>query len=1221
MANWLDKYEQGGLVLKQKTKDNYGKKPNPNDVTVSSGPNYVGMGNDITGRDYSPAWGGQFQSGGFLQPISYKLPSRYRIPYAEPSTELATSIGGVNGEPAYLIPTFKGGKDLKDPVDEYRKTGEHLGGPFKTWQEAEKWEQEIRHPYVEKGKPIPTPLKRWGDMEDGGYVAQKGKSIPVPTTADSARLFNAQTALNNFYAKEMKAGRIRRKSVDNTLPGDPNISSSGLKGLNKDNLDFYRAQIKTRNERKEGMDDEYYERYFKFSPEQVRDLENKGLGQTKGSSEYQQYYRDMVTPMQNLAAPFALIDSRIAPQREIRYEPTTFDYPGGDVMVYDYDPLAIKPYHMRTDKEKIEWEKKYGKGTPITGSIKKPITSTGKSKIEPEKKKTSVIKKSEETKTKETKLTKPTKTEETKPAPYTPTGSKKYIVNGMEVSEEDFLGSGNTTGGSKRIIYNTPKLGTQKVLRLDGTPETDPDKIRKAMRAQEKDSDMAMGGSLPGAVGFTYARVAGSAPANGKYTKKTKASAQNGKEMKFYQEGFDFKPNSIAQDGAIVDPMGQWAHPGEVTIIPGTDITMEGVDYPVLGISDTGDTQMMYPGEDYDFDGDYVTEYPMMKSGGWLSKYQSGGPLSRSNLEMMSTLQKDIKKQKDKKGRELLVEAANAAKNKRETVKQDNRTSREKEVAQQEVLKLKMNEARGSSPFTQTLSSFTPTGSNQAAGQIAAENIGQMTPMMGATRLFTTAMDPKNNPYGISKNNGWLDNTFGILGLVGDYLDVGAVTTPAIASGLKRFTNKPSSKVNQLDNSGRIAVETVDPETGESKFIYQLDDSPIANNYVYKPKPAKASDFTSFSTKIGDKIESISNKILNVLNNTSNYKRPLGSLEAYKNWAKLIHPELQYVDPKIIKQIHKEGIKTLNKTSGLSKVENPSRHLGLYIRDRLADKIPSFADPVVTHPTSGKFINYGPEQLHPNVLSKEELPIFEQIYAGDEDSKLWSHLRDLNKIPVRDWGYDIGKLTAQENNLVNAYAHGYDEIMNARNTGEISFNTSKFYQDKAEALNQAIQKNKFPEATSVRRGTRDYTVELLDPVTFKPTGKTVLKSELGAGDVFKDEAFLSTSIDLNSSIGNPIASEIVEIPGGGKQSYAYPNAVSSSPFPNEMEAVLPRGLVRRVEEVRPSTVDEFSNVKFPNNAKFRTKILNPYNLLLPLGGAALFGKEEKENGGWLTKYK
>ena len=35
----------------------------------------------------------------------------------------------------------------------------------------------------------------------------------------------------------------------------------------------------------------------------------------------------------------------------------------------------------------------------------------------------------------------------------------------------------------------------------------------------------------------------------------------------------------------------------------------------VLGISDTGDTQMMYPEEEYEFDGEKVTEYPMAKNG------------------------------------------------------------------------------------------------------------------------------------------------------------------------------------------------------------------------------------------------------------------------------------------------------------------------------------------------------------------------------------------------------------------------------------------------------------------------------------------------------------------------------------------------------------------------------------------------------------------------------
>jgi len=104
-----------------------------------------------------------------------------------------------------------------------------------------------------------------------------------------------------------------------------------------------------------------------------------------------------------------------------------------------------------------------------------------------------------------------------------------------------------------------------------------------------------------------------------------KTSAQNGQEMRFYQEGLDWKPKNISKDGGwlskyeeggiIEDPMGQWAHPGEITRIPSNQITMQGVDYPVLGISDTGDTKMMQPGEDYTYDGKSVTEIPMAQKG------------------------------------------------------------------------------------------------------------------------------------------------------------------------------------------------------------------------------------------------------------------------------------------------------------------------------------------------------------------------------------------------------------------------------------------------------------------------------------------------------------------------------------------------------------------------------------------------------------------------------
>jgi hypothetical protein len=72
----------------------------------------------------------------------------------------------------------------------------------------------------------------------------------------------------------------------------------------------------------------------------------------------------------------------------------------------------------------------------------------------------------------------------------------------------------------------------------------------------------------------------------------------------------------MARKKPIISPLGQWAYPGEVTIIPSSDITMKGVNYPVLGIDDLGNQQMMMPGQDYTFPGNYVTEIPQMGKGG-----------------------------------------------------------------------------------------------------------------------------------------------------------------------------------------------------------------------------------------------------------------------------------------------------------------------------------------------------------------------------------------------------------------------------------------------------------------------------------------------------------------------------------------------------------------------------------------------------------------------------
>jgi len=120
----------------------------------------------------------KLQGGGlhFLEPNDKKLPKGIG-PYLSNSSELATSIGGENGEPAYLIPSMKYGRPLDNPYMEFLRTGDHLGGPFKTWQEADEWEKNVRHPYVEKGESIPTPIRRWS-LKKGGNPYQEGGITP-----------------------------------------------------------------------------------------------------------------------------------------------------------------------------------------------------------------------------------------------------------------------------------------------------------------------------------------------------------------------------------------------------------------------------------------------------------------------------------------------------------------------------------------------------------------------------------------------------------------------------------------------------------------------------------------------------------------------------------------------------------------------------------------------------------------------------------------------------------------------------------------------------------------------------------------------------------------------------------------------------------------------------------------------------------------------------------
>ena len=70
--------------------------------------------------------------------------------------------------------------------------------------------------------------------------------------------------------------------------------------------------------------------------------------------------------------------------------------------------------------------------------------------------------------------------------------------------------------------------------------------------------------------------------------------------------------------GVIEDNQGQWKYPGQITKINSPNITMEGVNYPVLGISEqTGEQKLMFPENNYKFKSTKaVIEYPITAQAG-----------------------------------------------------------------------------------------------------------------------------------------------------------------------------------------------------------------------------------------------------------------------------------------------------------------------------------------------------------------------------------------------------------------------------------------------------------------------------------------------------------------------------------------------------------------------------------------------------------------------------
>jgi len=487
----------------EKIHDNYGKHGNYNDASASTGPGFVGLGYNTKGRNYSPAWGGQFQDGGFLDAM------------------------GKGVKMAMLDP-----KTLKE---ELKKTGNQV----LTYLANTGWGKEKLKNFARNADP---------------YSYEHGLDASAAQRAIAASFYNE---------KEQQ-----RKALDEKM-------ASG-KGLAEDSV---RLDLLNRYA---GLP----EKYGTLQPSQFTPTMGNKYTQYTSSPQIERMIKSSF-PKEGLRTKED-VEKFAASQALVKEDPNN---PGhyipmkgkGSNYVATLPALGSATYGVGEDKSGpyLSYSDKWDLN-PYHGAYAQPGEgSTSADKI------------------------------------------GRWLI-GNEKGDVATKHIGNPPDVYGRIYFD-PKTGQPKDIKPTPIMANAPEPVAPAITDVNKilplalGNKMQMGGTMPGAVGFSYGRVAGSAPANGKYAKKTKASAQNGQEMKFYQEGLDWTPKTISQNGAIIDPMGQWAHPGETTIIPSNEITMKGVNYDVIGESNTGDKKLMKPGKKYKFDGDYVTETP---KGGWLEKYK-----------------------------------------------------------------------------------------------------------------------------------------------------------------------------------------------------------------------------------------------------------------------------------------------------------------------------------------------------------------------------------------------------------------------------------------------------------------------------------------------------------------------------------------------------------------------------------------------------------------------
>ena len=681
MAKWLDKYEQGGMVLKQKTHDNYGKKPNPNDVQASVGPDFVGLGYNTKGRDYSPSWGGQFQNGGVMNKASMfaSLPTKQdiinygKINYPElmkkgeeigKRIKLMNEFNSLNPSLPMHSDTLYPGNKYKDAFMKTPNIRTEKDASFKKGHSLTNEQKAIvlHHTgYTDTARDNDVSWAMRGvdskfrNSEESSHVVidfngnRYNYANPNQVTSHAGNsMMNGRDNVNDFgvgveFQGDTDQSPLTKEQIEsfmeyavpimkkNKIPIDNIVTH---KQIRKNYIDKNPNDKKAAAESKPDVNDKEYSKI-------IQALKKKGVLQMGGSIPGAVGFTYART--QNPAPD----NGKYAKKTKASAQNGT-DIKLGNTPISSFVENLLIDKNDKTEIQKQQdfvdnWYKnrKIFKDDGAVDTIKYPKISSD---------------------------TKPIYTVKTDLGAY---GKYDPTANEIKLNRlEDFAELGVPTHEYNHFYQSNPNIGFfpkknknrkigdkyvldpwEKGLRnnIDNiTPEDmkyylSPDEVQSRLMEirylnnlkpdqKVKPSDI---NNLKIPKESEYLKEKLKSKDHGldwflnnivkNNQQQESTQAQNGTEMAFYQNGLDFKPKTISKNGSVIkDDMGQWAHPGEVTEISGNTMATHGYgDVPLYVVPDKGSPRIVQANTGTQkFPGaTKFTEFPMAQDGGWLDKY------------------------------------------------------------------------------------------------------------------------------------------------------------------------------------------------------------------------------------------------------------------------------------------------------------------------------------------------------------------------------------------------------------------------------------------------------------------------------------------------------------------------------------------------------------------------------------------------------------------------